>query len=81
MTALPSAFEEIARLMASGIEPEKLMAYEIPAHLVDQYLSLVAKEKEGSLSPGEKSELDSLLMINHVISMAKLIAIKKLEAA
>ena len=25
--------------------------------------------------------LDSLLMINHVISMAKLIAIKKLEAA
>lgn len=81
MTAVPSAFDEIARLVASGIEPEKLMAYEIPAYLTEQYIILVAKEKAGSLSIEEKNELDGLLMINHVISMAKLMAIKKLAAA
>ncbi|MBX2929868.1 MAG: hypothetical protein KF852_18685 [Saprospiraceae bacterium] len=80
MTAAPSAFDEIARLVATGIEPEKLMAYEIPAYLTEQYIALVAKEKAGSLSIGEKNELDGLLMINHVISMAKLMAIKKLAA-
>lgn len=81
MTAVPSAFDEIARLVASGIEPEKLMAYEIPAYLTEQYIILVAKEKAGSLSIEEKNELDGLLMINHMISMAKLMAIKKLAAA
>ena len=76
-----SAFDEIANLIASGIDPERLISYEIPAHLVERYQILVDKEKNEEISSAEKSELDGLLMINHVISMAKLKAMKRLVAA
>jgi hypothetical protein len=76
-----SAFDEMANLIASGIDPERLIAYEIPEQLIKRYQFLVDKEKNDKVSASEKSELDSLLMINHVISMAKLMAMKKLAAA
>jgi hypothetical protein len=76
-----NAYDEMAYLMVSGIEPERLIAYEIPSHLIERYQMLVEKEKDGEMSVQEKSELDSLLMINHVISLAKLMAVKKLAAA
>ncbi|WP_353482007.1 hypothetical protein [Haliscomenobacter sp.] len=76
-----NAFDEMANLLASGIEPERLIAYEIPLRLIERYQFLVDKEKNEEVSTSEKSELDSLLMINHVISMAKLMALKKLAAA
>lgn len=76
-----SAYDEIANLMVSGMDPERLIAYEIPAHFVERYQILVDKEKSGEISDEERSELDSLLMINHVISLAKLLAMKKLAAA
>lgn len=75
------AFDEMAKLIATGIDPEQLIAYEIPSHLVERYTFLVDKEKNDEISVEEKNELDSLLMINHVISMAKLMALKKLAAA
>lgn len=76
-----SAYDEMANLMVSGMEPEQLIEYEIPIHLIKRYEALVEQEKNESLTPEEKSELGSLLMINHVISLAKLMAMKKLAAA
>mgnify|MGYP001206221729 CR=1 FL=1 len=76
-----NAYDEMAHLMVSGMDPELLIAYEIPEYLVERYLVLVDMEKAGEISTEEKSELDSLLMINHVISLAKLLAMKKLAAA
>jgi len=49
--------------------------------LIERYQILVDMEKAGEINAAEKSELDSLLMINHVISLAKLMAMKKLAAA
>lgn len=71
----------MARLVTKGIDPEQLIAYEIPSHLVERYTFLVDKEKNEEINAEEKSELDGLLMINHVISMAKLMALKQLAAA
>lgn len=81
MTTTPSAFDEIARLMAAGMKAEYLIAYEIPPAYIERYLVLVDKEKDGLINEEERRELDALLMINHVISLAKLMAMKKLEAA
>jgi hypothetical protein len=81
MTRYLNVYDEMAQLMASGMDPERLIAYEIPAHLIERYEFLVEKEKSGEINVEEKSELDSLLMINHVISLAKLLAMKKLAAA
>lgn len=81
MTAITSAFDEIARLMATGIKAEELIAYEIPSAYIERYQILVRKEKDGIIDEEERRALDALLMINHVISMAKLMAVKKLEAA
>jgi hypothetical protein len=67
--------------MVSGMDPERLIAYEIPRFFVERYQVLVEKEKADDINPEEKNELDSLLMINHVISLAKLMAMKKLAAA
>mgnify|MGYP000529202525 CR=1 FL=1 len=76
-----NAYDEIVHLMVSSIDPERLIAYDIPVYLIDRYQILVEKEKAEAITIEEKSELDSLLMINHVISLAKLMAIKKLAAA
>lgn len=76
-----NAYDEMANLMVSSIAPEQLIAYEIPTHLIERYEILVEKEKNEYLTPAEKSELDSLLMINHVISLTKLMAMNKLAAA
>ena len=76
-----NAFDEIASFMASGMDPERLIAYEIPGSLIERYEVLVEKEKNDKISSEEKGELDSLLMINHLISLAKLMAMKKLAAA
>jgi len=76
-----NAYDEMAHLMVSGMDPERLISYEIPEYLVERYQILVDMEKAGEISATEKSELDSLLMINHVISLAKLMAMKKLAAA
>lgn len=76
-----SAYDEMANLMVTGIKLEQLIEYEMPTHLIERYEALVEQEKNESLTPKEKSELDSLLMINQVISLAKLMAMKKLAAA
>lgn len=75
------SLNEPAHLMVSGIDSERLIAYEIPRELIERYQILVEKEKTESISTEEKSELDSFMMINHVISLAKLMAMKKLAAA
>lgn len=81
MTKAPNVYDEMARLMAAGMKTEELIAYEIPASFTERYEVLVAKEKEGHIREEEKHELDALLMVNHIISMAKLMAMKNLEAA
>ena len=40
-----NAFDEIASFMASGMDPERLIAYEIPVSLIERYEVLVEKEK------------------------------------
>ena len=76
-----NAYDELAKLLASGLNPEQLISYEIPFQLIERYQFLVDKEKNSAISNEEKSELDSLLMINHVVNLAKLIAMKQLAAA
>ncbi len=73
--------DEIANLMVSSMPPEKILAYEIPQQLIERYVSLVDKEKNNQISEEDKIELDGLLVVNHVISMAKLMAVRKLAAA
>ncbi len=45
MTSGPCAYDEIARLMVSGMNPERLVSYDTAPHLVELYLSVVEKGK------------------------------------
>jgi len=47
--------------MVSGMDPERLISYEIPEYLVERYQILVDMEKAGEISAAEKSELDSFI--------------------
>jgi len=81
MVAQFNAFDEIANLMVEGMNAEWLISYKIPPQMLDRYQFLTDKLKAGNLSVEENNELQSLLMINQVISLAKVRANRKLAAA
>ena len=76
-----NAFDEIANLMVAGMNAEWLISYQIPPKMLERYQFLTDKLKSDNLSVEENNELQSLLMINQVISLAKVRANRKLAAA
>ncbi|MFN0036274.1 MAG: hypothetical protein ACKVUS_14515 [Saprospiraceae bacterium] len=81
MVSQLNAFDEIANLMVAGMNAEWLISYEIPPKMLKRYQFLTSKLKSDALSVEENNELLSLLMINQVISLAKVRARRKLAAA
>lgn len=81
MVSKLNAFDEIANLMVAGMNAEWLISYEIPPKMLRRYEFLTDKFKAEGLSVEENNELQSLLMINQVISLAKIRARRKLAAA
>jgi len=66
-----SAYDELAELMVS-MNPAKIIEFKASPALQQRFEELVEKEKNGVVSTEEKSELDRILMVNHVINLAKI---------
>lgn len=81
MVASLNAFDEISNLMVAGMNSERLFSYQIPAAMLERYQFLTEKLKADNLSIEEHNELLSLLMINQVISLAKIRMTRKMAAA
>jgi hypothetical protein len=82
MVAIPSAllFDDILDFLASTPTPQQIIAFE-PSETLKQRLSyLLDQNRQGVLSPDEKSDLDEFLRMNHFMTMLKLRARLKLEA-
>ncbi len=69
------AFDEITDLLVS-ISPEKLVNYRASDNLQQRYEELVGKAKEGLLSTVEQEELDTILVINQILYLAKVKALR-----
>ena len=78
MTAIP-AYDEVAVLLAK-LDPTKIIALQ-PSESSSKRLSLLLeKNRDGLLTSEENYELDRLLALDHLISLAKAYARIQLAA-
>lgn len=65
------ACEEVVDFIAAGTTPQNVIAFRPSEAAQERVEDLLAREKEGELSPAEKSELDHYLQLEHLVRMAK----------
>jgi hypothetical protein len=65
------AYEEIVDFIAAGTTPEDVISFRPSEAAQARVTDLLAREKEGELSPAERSELDHYMQIEHLMRLAK----------
>ena len=65
------AYEDIVNFIASGTSPEKVIAFRPSKTTQDRVSELMSKVKSSGLTPEEKSEFDTYLLIEHLMRLAK----------
>lgn len=69
-TAIAS-YLEIIDFIAAGTTPQTIVDYRLSLEAQQRVAELIAREKEGGLSPEEQSELDHFMDPEHILRMAK----------
>ncbi len=82
MTAAPHyIFDELAELLA-GMNPESVLAFHTSSKAQERLEELLSKNKEPEgLTDTEKIELEQLMLVEHIVSLAKARALKRLSVA
>jgi hypothetical protein len=65
------AYEEIVDFIAAGTTPQDVISFRPSETAQGRVADLLAREKEGELSPAEKSELDHYMQLEHLMRLAK----------
>lgn len=73
-------YDEIAEFIAN-MDPVKVIQFKVSPPIQERFEELLDKEKNEGLTPEEKSELDRIMVIDHIISLAKIRARRQLAAA
>jgi hypothetical protein len=68
--AIPS-YLEIIDFIASGTTPQAVVEYRPSPEAQHHIAELIAREKDGTLSAEEKSELDHFMDLEHILRVAK----------
>jgi hypothetical protein len=63
-------YDDVADFIAN-MNPTKILELKAPKESQDRLWALIEKEKESSLSPLEKDELDHFLVLERLIRLAK----------
>lgn len=71
MNAPAPAYLEIIDFIAAGTTPRAVIDFHPSADAQRRIEELIAREKEGSLLPEEKQELDHFMELEHILRMAK----------
>jgi hypothetical protein len=74
-----TAYDEIIDFIASGTNPEKVIAFRPSEKMQARVSTLLYKEKTQSLTLEEKAELDNYSVIEHLMRMAKARAFQLLK--
>jgi hypothetical protein len=75
------SYDEIVDFIASGTTPQSVVAFRPTQAAMQRVEELLAKNRDGVISPGERVELDDYLMLEHLLILAKARARKKLQLA
>ncbi len=65
------AYEEIVDFIAAGTTPKGVISFRPSETAQERVGDLLAREKEGELSPAEKSELDHYMQLEHLMRLAR----------
>ena len=65
------AYEEIVDFIAAGTTPKDVISFRPSETAQERVADLLAREKDGELSPAEKSELDHYMQLEHLMRLAK----------
>ena len=65
------AYEEVVDFIAAGTTPQNVIAFRPSEAAQERVEDLLSREKDGELSPAEKSELDHYLQLEHLMRLAK----------
>lgn len=70
-TTTITAYEEIIDFLASGTTPQKLINFQVSETVKERVTDLIFREKNETLTPEEKSELDHYMLLEHLIRLVK----------
>ncbi|WP_133793040.1 hypothetical protein [Prosthecobacter fusiformis] len=74
-----NAYDEAIDFLAAGVTPESLIAFQPSHEALVRFEHLIGKEKCEGLLPEETEELDRLMEIERLMSLAKARARKNLK--
>ena len=73
------AAAEVAQFLAHYPTPEQIVAFHPSPDVVERAYELIQTDREGHLSEEERKELESYLVIEHLMEMIKLEAHRQLR--
>ena len=65
------SYDEIIDFLAAGSTPDSLLAFRPSRKTAQRVEALVEKNKQGTISLDEQSELDDYLQLEHLLILAK----------
>ena len=65
------AYEEVVDFIAAGTTPQNVIAFRPSEESQNRVSDLLERERNGELLPGEKSEIDNYMQIEHLMRLAK----------
>ena len=66
-----AVYFEIIEFIATGTTPEAVARFQPSPEAQQRVAGLIEREKEGSLSPQDRAELDDFMELEHILRMAK----------
>ena len=73
-----AAYDEVIEFLACGVTPQELVAFRPSPAASDRFEWLIRKEKSEGLLPGESEELERVMEVERVLSLARARARTKL---
>jgi len=81
MTTVSFILEELAELLAK-MDPEKVLSFRTSEKAQERLEVLLKKNKElEGLNEAEKSELEQFMLVEHIVSLAKVRVLKNISSA
>ena len=74
------SYDEILDFLAAGTSPDALVAFRPSQKTTQRVEELVEKNKQGTISSEEQSELDDYLQLEHLLILAKARAREHIQA-
>jgi len=72
--------EEVLAFLARGPQPEEIVAFRPSEKSVERIRDLLEKNREGRLNAEEEAEMDYIQSLNHLFSLVKAHARRRLQA-